>query len=190
MLIWALLRLNVSVNYFFQNNLKLRLSFHHKQKWTSFTLIYYFHMNLQIWLGYFCGLDSVWLLEAVSKCYKWPCHDATYPITPCFPTFFSWEKNLKLTSESNKEKISFLDLSVGLCNGNLHTDLPVKATDCHINISNTGAITKFKKSVVWTINKFWFNNSLAINGTVLGFAYQKIDVQRSTFSNFWNFCCS
>ena len=39
-----------------------------------------------------------------------------------------------------------------------------------------GAITKLKISVGWTIDKFWLNNSLAINGTILRFAYRKIDV--------------
>ena len=53
-----------------------------------------------------------------------------------------------------------------------------------------GAIRKFKKSVGWKIDKFRFNNSLAINGTILRFAYRKIDIQRRTFSNFWDFCCS
>ena len=52
-----------------------------------------------------------------------------------------------------------------------------------------GAITKFKKSVGWTIDKFRLNNSLAINSTILRFAYRNIDVQRRTFSNFWDFCC-
>ena len=39
--------------------------------------------------------------------------------------------NLKFTHESSKEKISFLDLSVSLCNGNLYTDIHIKATGCH-----------------------------------------------------------
>ena len=54
----------------------------------------------------------------------------------------------------------------------------------------TGAIIKFKKSVGWTIDKFWLNNSMVINGTILSFAYQKMDDQRRTFSSFWDFCCS
>ena len=47
----------------------------------------------------------------------------------------------------------------------------------------SGAITKLKISVGWTTDKFWLNNSLAINGTILRFAYRKIDVQRRTFAN-------
>ena len=52
-----------------------------------------------------------------------------------------------------------------------------------------GAITELKKSVGWTIDKFRLNNSLVINDTILRFSYRKIDVQRRTFSNFWDFCC-
>ena len=52
------------------------------------------------------------------------------------------------------------------------------------------ALSKLKKSVGWTIDKFRLNNSLAINGTILRFAYRKIDVQRRTCTNFWDFCCS
>ena len=39
--------------------------------------------------------------------------------------------NLKFTHELRKEKISFQDLFVSLCNGNLYKDLHIKATDCH-----------------------------------------------------------
>ena len=39
-----------------------------------------------------------------------------------------------------------------------------------------GAITKFKKSVGWTIGKFRLNNSRVINGTILRFSYRIIDV--------------
>ena len=53
-----------------------------------------------------------------------------------------------------------------------------------------GAITKLKKSIGWTIDKFRLNNSLAINGRIWRFAYRKIEVQRCTFLIFWNFCCS
>ena len=53
-----------------------------------------------------------------------------------------------------------------------------------------GAIKKFKKSVGWTIDKFRLNELLAINGTILRFAYRKTDVQRRTFSKFWDFCSS
>ena len=49
---------------------------------------------------------------------------------------------------------------------------------------------EIEKSVGWTIDKFRLDNSLAINGTILRFAYWKIDVQRRTFANFWDFCCS
>ena len=52
-----------------------------------------------------------------------------------------------------------------------------------------GAITELKKGVGWTIDKFRLNNSLVINDTILRFSYRKIDVQRRTFSNFWDFCC-
>ena len=54
----------------------------------------------------------------------------------------------------------------------------------------SGAITKLKISVGWTTDKFWLNNSLAINGMILRFAYRKIDVQRRTCTSFWDFCCS
>ena len=57
------------------------------------------------------------------------------------------------------------------------------------SISIRGAITEFKKSVGWTIDKFRLNNSLVINDTILRFSYRKIDVQRCTISNFWDFCC-
>ena len=53
-----------------------------------------------------------------------------------------------------------------------------------------GAITKLKISVGWTVDKFWLNNSLAINGTIMRFAYRKINVQRRTFTSFGDFCCS
>ena len=39
--------------------------------------------------------------------------------------------NLTFMHEPSKDKISFLDLSVSLCNGNLYTGLHFKATDCH-----------------------------------------------------------
>ena len=39
--------------------------------------------------------------------------------------------NLKFTHESSKEKISFLDLSIILSSEKLHTDLHIKAIDCH-----------------------------------------------------------
>ena len=53
-----------------------------------------------------------------------------------------------------------------------------------------GLLKTFKKSAGWTINKFWLNNSVAITGTILRSAYKEIDIQRRTFSNFWNFYCS
>ena len=58
------------------------------------------------------------------------------------------------------------------------------------NSSIGGSITKLKKSVGWTIDKFRLNNSLAINDKILRFAYREIDVQSCTFSNFWDFCCT
>ena len=58
------------------------------------------------------------------------------------------------------------------------------------NSLSEGAVTKLKISVGLTIDKFRLNNFLAINGTILRFAYRKIDVQRQTFSNFWGFYCS
>ena len=61
------------------------------------------------------------------------------------------------------------------------------ALNCEFTI---GSITKLKISVGWTTGKFWLNNSLAINGMILRFAYRKIDVQRRTCTNFWDFCCS
>ena len=51
-------------------------------------------------------------------------------------------------------------------------------------MADVRAITKLKKSVTWTIDKFRLNNSLVINGTILRFAYQEIDVQRRKFTNF------
>ena len=44
---------------------------------------------------------------------------------------------LKFTRESSKEKISILDLSVSLSNGNHYTNLHSKATDCHQYLKNT-----------------------------------------------------
>ena len=72
-----------------------------------------------------------------------------------------------------------------------NTLLLIVRYECFKNVSYvTGSITKFKKSVGWTIDKFWLNNSMVINGTILSFAYQKMDVQRRKFSSFWDFCCS
>ena len=44
--------------------------------------------------------------------------------------------------------------------------------------------------ITHTTDKFWLNNSLAINFTILRFAYRKMDVQKRTCTNFWYFCCS
>ena len=55
-----------------------------------------------------------------------------------------------------------------------NTLLLIVRYECFKNVSYvTGSITKFKKSVGWTIDKFWLNNSMVINGTILSFAYQK-----------------
>ena len=59
-----------------------------------------------------------------------------------------------------------------------------------IQNSASGAVTKFFKNVGWAIDKFRSDNSLAINGAILRFAYQKIDAQRGTFANFWDFSYS
>ena len=48
----------------------------------------------------------------------------------------------------------------------------------------------YLKSVRYTIDMFPLNNSLANNGKILRFAYRKIDIQRRTFSNCWDFCSS
>ena len=50
--------------------------------------------------------------------------------------------------ESSKEKISFLDLSVSLCNGNLYTDLHIKATDCHQYLEYTSSHPKYTKKFI------------------------------------------
>ena len=55
-----------------------------------------------------------------------------------------------------------------------NTLLLIVRYECFKNVSYvTGSITKFKKSVGWTIDKFWLNNSMVINGMILSFAYQK-----------------
>ena len=57
--------------------------------------------------------------------------------------------NLKFTNKSSKEKISFLDLSVSLCNGSLYTDLHIKATDCHQYLEYTSSDPEHtKKSII------------------------------------------
>ena len=53
-----------------------------------------------------------------------------------------------------------------------------------------GAITKFKKSVGWTIDRFLLDISLVINEGILTFSYWKIGVSRYTFWNFWHLCNS
>ena len=59
--------------------------------------------------------------------------------------------NLKFVHESNKEKISFLDLSVSLCNGNLYTDLHIKAADCHQYLEYTSSHPEHtKKSIIYS----------------------------------------
>ena len=75
--------------------------------------------------------------------------------------FFSYQRflqelnkthpNLKFTHESSKEKISFLDLSVSLCNGNLYTDLHIKATDCHLYLKYMSSHPEHtKKSIIYS----------------------------------------
>ena len=44
-----------------------------------------------------------------------------------------------------------------------HISRLCKSAECQLN---AGAITKFKKSFGWIIDKFWLNNSLVINGTI------------------------
>ena len=59
--------------------------------------------------------------------------------------------NLNITHESSKEKISFLDLSVSLCNGNLYTDLHFKATDCYQYLKYTSSHPEHpKKSIIYS----------------------------------------
>ena len=59
--------------------------------------------------------------------------------------------NLKFTHELSKEKISFLDLSVSLSNGNLYTDLHIKATDCHQYLEYTSSHPEHtKKSIIYS----------------------------------------
>ena len=57
--------------------------------------------------------------------------------------------NLKFTHESSKEKISFLDLCVSLYDGNLYTDLHIKATDCHEYLEYMSSHSEhIKKSII------------------------------------------
>ena len=56
--------------------------------------------------------------------------------------------NLKFTNKSSKEKISFLDLSVSLCNGILYTDLHIKATDCHQYLEYTSSDPEHTKKPI------------------------------------------
>ena len=58
--------------------------------------------------------------------------------------------NLKFKHESSIEKISSLDLSVSQCNGNLYTDLHIKATDCHQYLEYTSSHPEYtKKSIIY-----------------------------------------
>ena len=53
--------------------------------------------------------------------------------------------------EPSKDKISFLDLSVSLCNGNLYTGLHFKAIDCHQYLEYTSSHPEHtKKSVIYS----------------------------------------
>ena len=48
-----------------------------------------------------------------------------------------------------KKKISFLDLSAGLCNGSLYSDFHIKATDCHQYLEYTSSHSEHtKKSII------------------------------------------
>ena len=59
--------------------------------------------------------------------------------------------NLKFMNEPSKDKISFLDLSVGLCNGNLYTGLHFKATDCYQYLEYTSSHPEHtKKSIIYS----------------------------------------
>ena len=59
--------------------------------------------------------------------------------------------NLKFTNVSSKEKISFLDLSANLINGNLYTGLHTKATDCHQYLEYTLSHPEHtKKSIIYS----------------------------------------
>ena len=59
--------------------------------------------------------------------------------------------NLKFMNESSEEKISFLNLSVCLCNGKPFTDLHNKATDCHQYLEYTSPHPDHtKKSTVYS----------------------------------------
>ena len=61
--------------------------------------------------------------------------------------------NLKFTHESSKEKISFLDFSVTLCNWILYTDLHIKATDCHQYLEYKSSHPEHaKKSIIYSQN--------------------------------------
>ena len=56
---------------------------------------------------------------------------------------------MKFAHESNKEKISLLDLSVSLYKGNLYTDLHIKAADCHQYLEHTSSHPQHtKKSII------------------------------------------
>ena len=68
--------------------------------------------------------------------------------------------NLKFMHESSKEKISFLDLFVSLCNGNLYTDLHTKATDCHQYLEYASSHPEHtKKSTIYSqtlcLSRLW-----------------------------------
>ena len=57
--------------------------------------------------------------------------------------------------ESSKEKISFLDLSVSLCNGNLYTDLHIKAVDCQQYLKYTSSHPELTKKSISVIVRLY-----------------------------------
>ena len=53
--------------------------------------------------------------------------------------------------EPSKEKISYLHLSVSLCNDNLYTNLHIKATDCHQHLEYMSSHPEHtKKSIIYS----------------------------------------
>ena len=50
-----------------------------------------------------------------------------------------------------------------------------------------GPLRNLKINVGQTIDKYRLKNSLAINGAILRFAYQKMDVRRRAFSDYSHF---
>ena len=80
-----------------------------------------------------------------------------------------------------------VSIAVGICV--YMQESKTKQDKIEVAKTTVGVISKLKKSVGWTIDKFRLNKSLVINGTILKFVYREIDIQRRTFSNFWEFYC-